>query len=204
MPLEPGAVSRWEVRMTDASIISIPPGLLYNHIIGRIVHGFTLAPVMASVSQTTTDLRFLDGDIRNTRIRFDLSAGPVLGRLAPKATLEADFFGAINGTPPFGDEQPQLRARFAYVDLTNGHTTLRVGQFWAPLFGELPVSVTHLAFPLGYGATGMIGWRFPGGFLYHALRPGQPPTVQLQLALLKGSGPAVGLAASGAVRRPES
>ena len=33
----------------------------------------------------------------------------------------------------------------------------------------MPVSVTHLAFPLGYGATGMIGWRFPGVFLYHDL-----------------------------------
>ena len=151
----------------------------------------------ASVAQPTTDQGFLDGDIRNTRIRFDFSAGPVLGRWAPKATLEADFFGAINGTPPFGDEQPQLRARFAYVDLTNGHTTLRVGQFWAPLFGEVPVSVTHLAFPLGYGATGMIGWRFPGVFLYHDLRPGKPLTVQLQLALLKGSGPAVGASGVG-------
>jgi len=92
----------------------------------------------ASVAQPTTDQGFLDGDIRNTRIRFDFSAGPVLGRWAPKATLEADFFGAINGTPPFGDEQPQLRARFAYVDLTNGHTTLRVGQFWAPLSAKCP------------------------------------------------------------------
>ena len=151
----------------------------------------------ASLVQPTTDQGFLDGDIRNTRIRFDFSAGPVLGKWAPKATLEADFFGAINGAPPFGDEQPQLRARFAYVDLTNGHTTLRVGQFWAPLFGEVPVSVTHLAFPLGYGATGMIGWRFPGVFLYHDLRPGKPLTVQLQLALLKGSGPAVGASGVG-------
>jgi len=146
----------------------------------------------ASLAQPATDQGFLDGDIRNTRIRFDFASGPVLGKWAPKATLEADFFGAFNGAPPFGDEQPQLRARFAYVDLTDGRTTLRIGQFWAPLFGEVPVSVTHLAFPLGYGATGMIGWRFPGLFLYHDLRPGKPLTVQLQLALLKGSGPAVG------------
>src|SRR2546428_3369791 len=145
----------------------------------------------ASVAQPTTDQGFLDGDIRNTRIRFDFSAGPVLGKWAPKATLEADFFGQNQGAPPFGSEQPQLRARFAYVDLTDGRTTLRVGQFWAPLFGEVPVSVTHIAFPLGYGATGMVGWRFPGVFLYHDLRPGKPLTVQVQLALLKGSGPAV-------------
>src|SRR5712664_4381915 len=146
----------------------------------------------ASLAQPATDQGFLDGDIRNTRIRFDFASGPVLGKWAPKATLEADFFGAFNGAPPFGDEQPQLRARFAYVDLTDGRTTLRIGQFWAPLFGEVPVSVTHLAFPLGYGAAGMIGWRFPGIFVYHDLNPGKPTTAQLVLSLLKGSGPAVG------------
>src|SRR3989441_5550972 len=145
----------------------------------------------ASLVQPPTDQGFLDGDIRNTRIRFDFSSGPVLGKWAPKATLEADFFGAFNGNPPFGDEQPQLRARFAFVDLTNGRTTLRFGQFWSPMFGEVPVSVTHLAFPLGDGATGMIGWRFPGVFLYHDLTPGKPLTVQVQFALLKGSGLAV-------------
>jgi len=78
----------------------------------------------AAVAQPTTDQGFLDGDIRNTRIRFDFSAGPVLGKWAPKATLEADFFGPL-GAPPFGDEQPVLRGRFAYVDRTNGRTTLR-------------------------------------------------------------------------------
>ena len=145
----------------------------------------------AAQVQPGVDQGFSDADIRNTRIRFDFSSGPVLGRWAPKATLEADFFGANNGNPPFGDEQPQLRVRFAFVDLTDGRTTLRVGQFWAPLFGEVPVSVTHLAFPLGYGATGMIGWRFPGVFLYHDLRPGKPLTIQVQLALLKGSGQVV-------------
>jgi hypothetical protein len=145
----------------------------------------------ASVAQPAVDKGFLDGDIRNTRIRFDFASGPVLGKWAPKATLEADFFGQNQGAAPFGDEQPQLRARFAYVDLTNGPTTLRVGQFWAPLFGEVPVSLTHIAFPLGYGATGMIGWRFPGIFLYHDLKTGKGLTAQLQVALLKGSGPAV-------------
>ena len=37
------------------------------------------------------------------------------------------------------------------------------------MFGETPVSLTHIAFPLGYGASGKIGWRFPGIFLYHDL-----------------------------------
>src|SRR5712664_4858395 len=145
----------------------------------------------ASLAQPATDQGFLDGDIRNTRIRFDFASGPVLGKWTAKATLEADFFGAFNGAPPFGDEQPQLRARHAFVDLTNGRTTLRIGQFWSPMFGEVPVSLTHIAFPLGYGATGMVGWRFPGVFLYHDLTPGKPLTVQLQVAAFKGSGPVV-------------
>ncbi len=148
----------------------------------------------ANAVQPATDKNFMDGDVRNTRLNFTFSASPVLGKWSPRATIEADFFGAFGGTggPPFGDEQPQMRVRFAYVDLTNGHTTVRIGQFWSPLFGEVPVSVTHLAFPLGYGATGMIGWRFPGIFVYHDLNPGKPTAVQLVLAAQKNGGPDVG------------
>ncbi len=145
---------------------------------------------LADSAQATTDKVFTDGDVRNTRINFTFAAGPVLGKWFPRATLESDFFGTFNGNPPFGDEQPQMRIRFAYVDLTNGRTTLRIGQFWSPMFGEVPVSLTHLAFPLGYGATGMVGWRYPGLFLYHDLTPGKPVNAQLQLAAFKGSGPA--------------
>jgi hypothetical protein len=145
----------------------------------------------ASAASLAVDQGSFDGDIRNTRIRFDFAGQPVIGKWTPKATLEADFFGAFNGAPPFGDEQPQLRARHAFVDLTNGRTTLRIGQFWSPMFGEVPVSLTHIAFPLGYGATGMVGWRFPGVFLYHDLTPGKPLTIQVQVAVMKGSGPIV-------------
>lgn len=126
-----------------------------------------------------------DGDVRNTRINFTFTGPTVEATWTPKATLEADFFGAFNGAPPFGDEQPQFRVRFAYVDLTNGHTTLRVGQYWSPMFGETGVSLTHIAFPLGYGAAGDVGWRYPGIFLYQDLSS----HVQLQLAAFKGSGP---------------
>jgi hypothetical protein len=146
----------------------------------------------ANAAQPATDKNYMDGDVRNTRLNFTFAASPVLGKWSPRATIEADFFGAFNGAPPFGDEQPQLRVRFAYVDLTNGHTTLRIGQFWSPLFGEVPVSVSHVAFPLGYGAAGMIGWRFPGVFLYQDLNSGKPTTMQLVLAAFKGSGPDVG------------
>src|SRR5690348_1228359 len=141
-------------------------------------------------AQNGVDQSFTDGDFRNTRLRFDFNAGPVLGKWSPKATVEADFFGAFNGNPPFGDEQPQFRARIVYADLTNGRTTVRLGQDWAPLFGETPVSLTHIAFPLGYGASGKIGWRFTGLFLFQELSAANAPTnVQLQLAVMKGSGP---------------
>lgn len=137
-----------------------------------------------------------DGDVRNTRLNFTFNAPPVLGKWAPRATIEADFFGAFNGVPPFGDEQPQFRVRHAYVDLSNGRTTLRIGQYWAPLFGEtapfIPVSLTHIAFPVGLGAS-MIGWRFPGVFVFHDLTPTSPLKLQLEVAALKGSGVAASL-----------
>jgi len=155
----------------------------------------------APASQPTTDKLFTDGDVRNTRINFTFSAGPVLGKWAPKATLESDFFGTFTSAPPFGDEQPQMRIRFAFVDLTNGRTTIRIGQYWSPMFGETPVSLTHIAFPLGYGASGKIGWRFPGIFIYHDLTVGKPINVQLQLAAMKGSGPAVAAAGDTAVAK---
>jgi hypothetical protein len=141
-------------------------------------------------NQRGVDQSFTDGDFRNSRMRFDFAGSPVLGKWAPKATVEFDFFGALNGVPPFGDEQPQVRGRVIYADLTNGRTTLRIGQDWSPSFALTPVSLTHIAFPLGYGASGKIGWRFPGIFLFQDLSAaGAPLNVQLQLAAMKGSGP---------------
>src|SRR6266516_4268218 len=145
-----------------------------------------------TVAQPGVNQGIFDGDVRNTRINFTFNAPPVLGKWAPRATLEADFFGAFNGAPPFGDEQPQFRVRHAFVDLSDGRTTLRIGQYWAPLFGEtapfIPVSLTHIAFPVGLGAS-MIGWRFPGVFLFHDLTPTSPLKLQLEVAALKGTGP---------------
>src|SRR5256885_3613972 len=135
----------------------------------------------------------VDGDVRNTRINFTFNAPPAIGKWAPRATIEADFFGGFNGVPPFGDEQSQFRIRHAFVDLSNGRTTLRIGQFWAPFFNtDIPVSLTHIAFPVGLGSGGVVGWRFPGVFLYHDLTPTSPLKLQLQVAALKGSGAPVG------------
>src|SRR5213078_3561746 len=140
----------------------------------------------APANQPGPNRGIFDGDVRNTRLNFTFNAPAVMGKWAPRATIEADFFGAFNGAPPFGDEQSQFRIRHAFVDLSNGRTTLRIGQYWAPLFGEtapfIPVSVTHIAFPVGLGAS-MIGWRFPGVFLFHDLTPSTNP-LKLQLERL--------------------
>src|SRR5438552_16651508 len=79
-------------------------------------------------AQTGVDQSFSDGDFRNTRLRFDLAAQPVLRKWSPRATVEFAFFGAFNGTPPFGDQQPQVRGRVIYADFTNGRPTLRTRQ----------------------------------------------------------------------------
>jgi hypothetical protein len=142
----------------------------------------------AAQNEIKTDEYFTDGDVRNSRLGFEFTAPPAFGAWAPRATIESDYFGGQD-LPPFGDKQPRFRVRLVYADLATARTTLRIGQYWAPFFGEIPVSVTHIAFPLGYGSAGMVGWRFPGVFVYHDLNPGKPVTAQLQLAALQGSGP---------------
>src|SRR5207244_2590762 len=131
---------------------------------GRFVsfgQGQNAAIADAPANQPTTDKVYTDGDFRNTRLNFTFNGSPVLGKWAPRATVEFDFFGAFNGVPPFGDEQPQIRGRLIFADLSNGRTTVRIGQFWSPSFAEVPASLTHIAFPTGYGARGEISWQSP-------------------------------------------
>ncbi len=166
--------------------------MLYDWgLFGAFGQGQNAEYAAAPGSQPKTDKSFLDGDVRNTRLNFGFKAGPIVGSWAPHALVEADFFGGQDA-PPFGDEQPRMRLRLAYADLTNGRTTVRIGQYWAPLFAEVPVSLSHIAFPLGYGAAGMIGWRFPGVFLYQKLGTSEAMNTDLQLAVMKGAGPPVG------------
>src|SRR5213593_1081168 len=174
--------------------------MFYDHgLFGSFGQGQNAEFAAAPLNQPTTDKSIFDGDVRNTRINFTFNSTPVLGKWSPRATVEFDFFGAFNGAPPFGDEQPQIRGRLIFADLTNGRTTVRIGQFWSPSFAEVPVSLTHIAFPIGYGASGEIGWRFPGVFLYQDLSAaGAPLNVQLQVAAMKGSGPAATLRDSAA------
>jgi hypothetical protein len=104
------------------------------------------------------------------------------------ATVEMDFFGAFTGTGNFADEQPSPRLRLAYVDLASARTTLRIGQDWSPSLGNIPQSVSHVGFPLGWGSGGFIGWRFTQIKLIRTLsRAGAATTKRVQLAVMNGS-----------------
>src|SRR5256885_2478644 len=156
---------------------------------GGFGNGQNVAWAAAPANQPGVIQGIVDGDVRNTRLNFTFNAPPVLGKWAPRATLEGDFFGAFTSAPPFGDEQPQFRLRHAFVDFSNGRTTLRIGQFWAPFFNtDIPVSLTPIPFPVGLASGGVVGWRFPGVFLYHDLTPTDPLKIQLQVAAMKGTG----------------
>lgn len=142
----------------------------------------------AAPEEATVDPWFLGGDVRNTRLTLRIGGPVVVGEWKANGVIEGDFFGPLSGTGAFSGEQAAMRVRLAYVDLTNGRTTLRIGQAWAPLFGFFPASLSHIAFPLGYGAAGVVGWHFPGIFVHHTLTgPEDPLTARLTLAALRGS-----------------
>ncbi|HUJ16242.1 MAG TPA: hypothetical protein VL284_20800 [Thermoanaerobaculia bacterium] len=118
-----------------------------------------------------TDRWLLDGDVRNTRLTLGFNGPKLENGLKLNATIEGDFFGGFNGTGAFSNAQAIPRLRLAYIDLVRGSTTIRIGQAWSPLFGTVATSYSHIAFPLGYGGTGDVGWRFPGIFVYHDMSP---------------------------------
>lgn len=144
----------------------------------------------------TRDEWFTGGDVRNSRLTLAFD-GPKVAKGPWKVggQLELDFFGGFIGAGAFEEQQPKPRLRLAFADIGNGRTTIRIGQFWSPLFGfssnpatsVVPVSTSHLAFPLGYG-SGMPGWRFPGIFLYQGLtQKNAPINAELQLAVMRGT-----------------
>ncbi|HEY3205203.1 MAG TPA: hypothetical protein VGL03_16255 [Thermoanaerobaculia bacterium] len=138
--------------------------------------------------EAETDRWFGGGDVRNTRLTMVFDGPKVIGDWKVGGTIEMDFFGGFNGTGAFSGQQPNPRLRFAFADFTNGRTTIRAGQFWSPLFGNTAVSLSHLAFPLGYGSAGDIGWRFPGLFVYQTLTPKDSVVnADIQFAVMSGS-----------------
>jgi hypothetical protein len=130
-------------------------------------------------------------DVRNTRFLFDLTGAKIAGDWVGGAHLEMDFFGGNNGTGAYSQQQPLPRLRQGYMVLENPVTgsTIKIGQMWDLIFplDNLPDSLSHIAFPLGYG-TGLIGWRFPG-IIYSQLlnRPTDGPQWELDLAAFQGT-----------------
>jgi hypothetical protein len=141
-------------------------------------------------------------DIRNTRFWFDLTGAKVAGDWTGGAHLEMDFFGGfgLGAAPTYGaysQQQPLPRLRQAYMVLENPLTgsTFKIGQQWDLMFplDDLPNSLSHIAFPLGYG-TGIIGWRFPGIVFSQDLNHGSTgPQWRLDVGAFEGAwnGPGV-------------
>ncbi|HSH46090.1 MAG TPA: hypothetical protein VK966_09550 [Longimicrobiales bacterium] len=143
--------------------------------------------IWAAPPDDADDSWYHGADVRATRLGLDFNGPDVSGDWRVGGTIEVDFFGGVVGTGAFSDEQPMLRLRLGYIDLTNGRTTLRVGQAWSPTFGFAPESLSRIGFAHGWAGGGLIGWRLPGVFLYHDLSSDGPTTLHLQLAAMRGS-----------------
>jgi len=128
---------------------------------------------------------FMGGDVRNTRLTAAFS-GTKLAEWDVGALFEADFHGGYNGSGAFSQQQPHLRLRLGYIELKKGGTKIRIGQDWSPIFGEWPISSSHIAFPLGWGSAGNVGWRYPGVYLWQDLG-GNSVKTQLQAGVFEGS-----------------
>jgi len=140
------------------------------------------------IPEAEVDRWFGGGDVRNTRLTLVFDGPKVIGSFKVGGTIEMDFFGGNNGTGAFSGQQPLPRLRLGFAELTNGSTTIRIGEQWAPLFGNTAVSLAHIAFPLGYGSAGDIGWRFPGIFVYQNLtEKGAAVNADVQVAVMSGS-----------------
>lgn len=131
------------------------------------------------------------GDVRNTRLWFDITGPKLSDDWLPSAHLETDFFGGFNGSGAFSQQQATPRLRQAYVDLTRARTgtKVRIGQQWDLMFpiDNVPASLAHIAFPLGFGA-GFVGWRFPGVVLMQDLNHGtEGAQWRLDLGAFEGS-----------------
>lgn len=120
---------------------------------------------MTSAAQPKADRLVLGGDVRQSRFNFSVAGPKVWGGAVPKAVLEIDFFNGW-GSGGYGDISVTPRMRISYAELNWGNHRLQVGQQNDISFAMAPVSLAHIAFPIGYG-TGNIGWRRVGLFGYH-------------------------------------
>ena len=113
--------------------------------------------------------KFYGFDVRNTRLTLTYNGPEITKGWKLGGVLEMDFFGGQVGSSSFAPQMPVPRLRLAYTDFVHNNLRIRMGQAWTPMFGNVPVSVSHIAFPLGYGSAGFVGWRFPGIYIYQGL-----------------------------------
>lgn len=119
----------------------------------------------ATSTATVPDKTSLTFDVRQTRLNFSVQGPKVLFGATPTGVVELDFMQGF-GPGNFGDVSLLNRLRLAYSELNWGNHKLQLGQQNDLVFAMAPVSLSHIAFPLGY-FTGNIGWRRPGVFGYH-------------------------------------
>ncbi len=123
--------------------------------------------LFATTPRLNGDRTSLGFDVRQSRFNFSVKGPQVFGGATPSAVLEFDFmqgFGAGN----YGNVSLLNRMRLAYSELNWGNNRLAFGQMNDLLFPQAPVSLSHIAFPLGFG-TGNIGWRRPAIWGFHTL-----------------------------------
>lgn len=116
-------------------------------------------------AEPATDENALGFDVRQSRFNFSVKGPQVLGGATPSAVLEIDFMQGF-GDGAFGNVSLMNRMRLAYSELNWGNHRLAFGQLNDLTFAMAPTSLSHIAFPLGYG-TGNIGWRRPGFWGFH-------------------------------------
>jgi len=128
-------------------------------------------------------------DIRNSRLTMIFNGKKKENqKWTYGGALEFDMFGGYVGSSLFAAQMPMPRVRLAYMDLVHENIRIRLGQAWTPMFGNVPVSMTHIAFPLGYGNAGLVGWRFPGIYVYTGLNDKSSPVkIRMDIGLFAGS-----------------
>ncbi len=140
-----------------------------------------------AATNNTKNQWFYGGDIRNTRLTMVFNGPDLSNDWSLGGVLEFDAFNDPANTGAFGQQIPTPRVRLGYVDIKNKNLTFRIGQAWDPLFGNVPVSLSHIAFPLGYGSAGDVGWRFPGIFFYYNFESDSPTHLGLEAAIMENS-----------------
>jgi hypothetical protein len=118
-----------------------------------------------AAGDAATDGSTFTGDVRQTRLNFSVKGPAVLGGAIPQGVVEIDFFQGFGGGN-FGNVSLMNRMRLAYAELNYGSTRFAFGQLNDLIVPMIPASLSHIAFPLGYG-TGTIGWRRPGVWGFH-------------------------------------